>query len=101
MQVEARMADQPSFDHRGLMGSVIVEDQVDVEMSGDFGVDELQELLELDGPMPMVDRADHLSGGHVQGCEETGGAMADIVVAAPLGRAGHERQDRLRPIQSL
>jgi hypothetical protein len=27
--------------------------------------------------------------------------VTDIVVAAPLGGAGHEREDRLRPIQRL
>jgi len=42
---------QPFRDRRGLVGSIVVADQVDLEMVGDLVVDLGQELLELDGAM--------------------------------------------------
>ena len=51
------MAQQPALDGRGLVGGVVVEDQVDVEVVWHLGVDALEELLELDRPVALVQRA--------------------------------------------
>src|SRR5665213_761696 len=51
--------------------------------------------------MPWPALADHRSGGDVQGREETGGAMAFVVVGAALHLAGQHRKDRLAAAQRL
>jgi hypothetical protein len=48
VKVKARMRSKPALHGLGLVGGVVVEDQVDVELGRDLLVDPLQELLELD-----------------------------------------------------
>ncbi len=74
------------------MGAVAVEDEVNLEVVGHLLLDAPEEPLELRRPVTAVQRADHLAGGHVQGGEEAGGAVAHVVVAAPLRGAGHHRR---------
>ena len=83
------------------MGGVVVTDQVHVQVGGDLLVQLGQELLELGGAVAAVDGADDLAGGHVQRGEQGGDAVADVVVGAPLGHAGHHRQHRRRAVQRL
>jgi hypothetical protein len=45
VQVEAWVSGEPVLDLGGLVGCVVVEDQVHVELGGDFAVDLLEELL--------------------------------------------------------
>ena len=47
MQVEAGVPDQPVLDRRGLVGGVVVQDEVQVQALRDGGVDELEEPQEL------------------------------------------------------
>ena len=54
VHVEAGVAGQPGLDRRGLVGGVVVADQVHVELGGHGLVDGGQELLELDRPVPAV-----------------------------------------------
>ena len=51
--------------------------------------------------MPRRHLADHLPGGDVERGVEVGGAVADVVMAAPLGHPGHQRQHRRRPVERL
>ena len=66
-----------------------------------FLVDVGKELLELGGPVAVVQGPDHLAGGHVQRGEQARGAVADVVVAAAFWGSGHHRQDRLEPVERL
>src|SRR6516225_7418136 len=43
---------EPASDHRRLVRGVVVEDDVDVEVRRDSRVDGVEELPELDGPVP-------------------------------------------------
>ena len=47
----------------------------------------VEELPELLSAMPPMELADHLSGRDVQGREQRGGAVASVVVSAPLDLA--------------
>ena len=47
VQVKAGMPEQPLLDRLGLVGGVVVQDQVEFEVLGDGGVDDLQEAEEL------------------------------------------------------
>ncbi len=52
-------------------------------------------------PMPRRHLGEHLAGSDVQCGVQVGGAVADVVVAAPLGHAGHQRQDRRASVERL
>src|SRR3990172_5196096 len=95
VHVEARVARQPAPDERCLVGPVVVDDQVHLQVGGDLGVDAPQELPELDRAVPAVRLADDLAAHDVERGEERGGAVATVVVAAPLGDAGSQGQGRL------
>jgi len=84
-----------------LVGAVVVADQVDLEVLGDLGVDLGQELLELGCPVTPVQAGDHGVGCGVEGGEQGGGAVADVVVSASLWHPGHHRERRLGALQGL
>lgn len=69
---------QPGFDHGGFMRSVIVHDNVNVEAIRDAGVDLLEKIQKLGGPVALVAFADHESGSDVEGREQRRCAVADI-----------------------
>jgi hypothetical protein len=72
-----------------------------VELGGDFLVDLLKELLELDRAVAGVQRADHLAAGRVERGEHARGAMALVVVRRAGRRAGQHRQRRRAAIKRL
>jgi hypothetical protein len=69
VQLEPRMFREPSLDLLGLVGRIIIDNQVKIEMFGHGPLDRLQEADELLGPMPRQAFADHLSGLHIQSRE--------------------------------
>ena len=101
VDVPVRSPRQPSLDRRGLVGGVVVHDDVEVQPLGDAPVDLLQEVEELPGPVASVALADDAARGDIEGCEQRGGAVTLVVVCAPLGHARQHRQDRLAAVQRL
>jgi len=103
------MFGQPSSDRGGLVGGVVVEHDVNVEVWGDFGIDLGEELLELHRAVGEVDGRDHGAIGDVLlcysiasvRCPQTGRAMAGIVLCALLRRARHRWERRLGPRRYL
>src|SRR5439155_2318109 len=80
---EARVAEQPAPDRRGLVGGVVVEDQVQLELGWYLPVELVEELLELERAVAGVQAADHLAAGEIKRGEEAGRAVAFVVVADP------------------
>src|SRR5580658_459345 len=101
MQVEPGVGGQPAVDRGGLVGGDVVEDDVDVQAGGDGFVDGGQELAELDGAVPGVQRPDHFPGGQVEGGVQVRGAGPLVVVAGAGRDAGHHREDRSGAVQRL
>jgi hypothetical protein len=60
-----------------------------------------QELAELGSAVAAVQFADHGAAGDVEGREQAGDAMPQVVVGAPPGHAGHHRQHGPGPVQRL
>lgn len=79
------MAQQPPVDLGGLVGRVVVEDEVHVEVVGDFAVEVVEELLEFGGAVAGVQLGVDPAGGDVEGGEQVGGAVAHVVVAGAGG----------------
>ncbi len=84
MDVEARPLRLPGTNLGVLVGAVVVDDQVDDEILRAGLLDlaeEAQELLVLVARPALGHR---LPCGHVEGSEQGGVAMADVVVRDPL-----------------
>ena len=64
------MAGEPGFDGRRLVGGVIVEHQMDVEIGRHRLLDLRQEVAEFDRTVTLVAAADDPAGGNVQGGEQ-------------------------------
>jgi len=88
-------------DGRRLVGRGLVDDHVHRKVGGDLPVDEGEEPDELGGPMSGGEVGDHPAGGQVQSRVEVGGAVAAVVVGAPLGHPGEERQDGSGAVEGL
>ena len=88
VDMPARMAGQPASHRRRLVGCVVVHDQMDVEVVGDLGFESAQEPEELAAAVTREALSDDLAGGDVQRREERGGAVAHVVMGAPLDLSG-------------
>jgi len=74
---------------------------MDVQVRRHSCIDLVEELAKLDGAVALVAFSDHLAGLHVQGGEERGCAVPDIVVRTALDLAGPHRQQWLRAVERL
>ena len=92
MQMEARMAQEPALDGRGLMGAVIIEDQVQLQFTRYRGVDGCKEAAKLDRAVALMKLADHGASLGVERGAQVDGAVAQVVRGSPLccpGRIGN------------
>ena len=89
--MEAGVLEQPFPARGGLVSGVVVQDQVQVKVLGDGGVDELEEAQELLVPAAAVALGDDRAAGQVVGGEQSGGAVPHVVVGAALRRRGWRR----------
>lgn len=74
---------------------------MDVQHRGHAGLDGSQELQELAAAVATMHLADDRPCGDVQGRKQRGGAMALVIMSAPLGDAGDRGKQRLCAIQRL
>ncbi len=96
--METRMARYPGFDRWGLVGAVVVHHQMHIELGRCGLIDGAQEGEELLGPVPPMHFADDFAGGDVQCRKQGRGAVAAVIMGAPLG---HSRHHRLRAVERL
>ena len=94
VQVEARMRVEPAFYGRGLMGCIVVDDQMQVEIGRGLMIDQFEKAQELSMPMARQASSNDCAIQHIQRREQGGGAVSLVVVGhgagAPLlhGQAG-------------
>jgi hypothetical protein len=89
---------QPGLYFGVLVGAVVVDDQVQIELLGLLILDPPQEAQELLLPMPRLAFGDHRIGEQIQVCKQGGGTGADVVVDDVLHIAQAHGQQRLRPV---
>ncbi len=80
----ARSRRQPSPDLGVLVRGVVVDDEVDVQVLRDIGIDMAQEREELLVAMALLALGEDGSGGDVQGREQGRGSMSHVVVGHPF-----------------
>lgn len=101
VELKAVMRQQPALDGKRLVGRRVVQDDMHSEAGGDRAVDEVEELLELDGTVMGAELVRDHAGGEIECCEEVDGAVAGVVVGAPRWRAGQQRQHRFGAVEGL
>ena len=99
--MEAGPPGEPVPDQRRLVGGVVAGNQVHVQLGGHLGLDSIERLAELQGPVAAVALANHLTGPGVQSGEEGRGAVAHVIMGAPLGLARTQGQKRPGAVQGL
>src|SRR6202042_3441282 len=80
MERPARMTHQPLTDLGMLLGGVIVRDGMDELTGRHRRLDCVEEADELLMPMLLHTSTDDRAIQHVEGCEQRGGAVSDVVV---------------------
>ena len=101
MDVPARPFCEPVADQRSLVGGVVVHDEMDIETARDGGLDLVEELAELCGPVTGIALADDLARRNVERREELCRAVTRVVVAAPCGLTGAHGQHGLAAVERL
>jgi hypothetical protein len=80
----AGMGSQPTLDARMLVRGVVVHDQVNSQPSGDVGIDLPEKVQVFLVTMATAASAHHLAAGQVQGGEQRGRAVTEIVMRHPF-----------------
>ena len=81
--------------------SVVVEDQMNVELLRHVAFDGVEEGAKLGRAMAALGLADHVAGLRVERREQARGAVPLVVVSAALHLAGTHRQQRCGAIKRL
>ena len=101
MDVEARASLEPGFDLGVLMGGVIVDDQMQIEVLGRVAVDCAQETEELLMAMARHAFADDPAGGDVERGEQGRRPVPLVIVGHRAGATLLQRQSRLGAVERL
>ncbi len=88
MEVEAWPLGQPVADQLRLVGAVVVQDQVDVQLRRDVLFDGVEEGAELDRTVAAMGLAEDVSCFCVERGKEAGGSVACVVVGAAFDLSG-------------
>ena len=99
--MKSGMTFQPPFDVWSFVRGVVIQDQMHLKIPRHGGVDRVQELSELPGPMPLMKLRNQLTGLHVERRKQRRGAMPTVVVRAALDLPRFHRQEGLSPIEGL
>ena len=92
---------QPGADLRMLVGRVVVDDEMEVEVVRHVGLDVLQETQQLLATVTGFALRHDLPVGDVEGSEQRRRPLANVVVGNALDVDQTERQHRLTPFERL
>jgi hypothetical protein len=100
MHGDAGVLREPGLDPGVFVGGVVVDHKV--QLHSRVGLrDLLEEPQELIGAVPRETGLGDLPGGHLEGGDQGGGAVPDVVVGPLLRQVRSHRQDRRGPVQCL
>ena len=90
MDVVAWPGGEPALDPGGLVGAVVVDDEVDLQIGGNVGVDVLEKAQELLVAVARLALGEDWASGDIQCGEEGGGAGMEVSGRDALDVAGPE-----------
>jgi hypothetical protein len=94
MDVVPRMGCEPFFDFGMLLRSVVVHDQMEIELLGNGSIDVLQELDEFFMPVARQTTLNDFPGKRIERGEQGRRPISLVVVRLPRRDAFSQRQDR-------
>ena|SRR5215471_7651221 len=92
---------EPAMNQRSFVCSVVIQDEMDIQVCRNSSLDSIEELAELLCTMPSVDLSDNTSGFHVQSCKQGCRSVSSVVVASAFDLTGPHRKNRLGTVQRL
>ena len=92
MEMEPAVPEQPALNLRCLMGGKVIEDDMNVELNGDFAVDLVQKCDEVVLVMAGPHIGDDGAASDIERREQINGAVALIVVRGSLRCGGQHGQ---------
>ncbi len=101
VQVEARVPGEPSVDVAVRVGAVVVDDQMQLAVTGELAIEEAQELQELLMAVPRQALADDAAVERAERGEQGRRAVALVVMGHRAGATALDREARLGAIQGL
>ncbi len=101
VNMPTRMLHQPFANCCSLMGSVVVDDDVQIEFLGGFTFNFTQESEKLFLRVTLVAIGVDLAGFDIESGEKCGCAMAEIIARAPFRLTGSHGQQRLAAFECL
>ena len=101
VQMEPRALGEPALNQRGLMGAVVVEDQMHVQVARHVIFDEVQKPAKLSAAMPTKTPADDGARLGIERGEQRRCAIANVVVRSTLDLPRPHRQQGRRPVEGL
>lgn len=96
-----RSLGQPRADAGVLVGGIVVDDQVHIEVGRNVRFDVAQKAQELLVPMAWLALGDHAAIGHIERRKQGGGAVPIVVVGYAFDIAKPHRQHRLAAFEGL
>ena len=101
VDVEAGVAAQPLLDGGMLMGGIVVDDEVQVQVWGGLPIHLSEELEPLLVAVSRRAGGDEPAVGQVEGCEEGCGAIALVVMGHGPAASSLQREAGLCSVQGL
>src|SRR5215472_4983199 len=101
VQMIARMSGEPGLDLGMLMGAVVVRDQMNLQPRRNAGVEMFEKAQKLLVAVARLALGDNRTMQHVERREQSGGAVAVIIVGYAFDVAQAHRQHRLGTFQRL
>src|ERR1035437_6216079 len=101
VQMKPRSFRQPVADQLRLVGAVVVQDQMDIQVRRNVFFNGIEEVTKLDRAMASLCLSDQLARLGVERGKETGGAVTRIIVSAAFNLPWPHGQQRRGSIQRL
>ena len=101
VQMEAGTLGQPAMNQRGFVSSIVVQNEMDLEMSRNLSIDRVKEATKFYRSVSTMELTHDRAALSIQSREQRSGPVADIAMGAPLDLTGSHRQQRLGSVQSL
>jgi hypothetical protein len=101
MKMKTRMPFEPPLERWTLMGSVVIHDEVQVQLSGGLAINLVQKADKLPAAMPWQALANDLAVQQAQGCKQSGCAVPRVIVGLASGNPRTQRQQGCSSVQGL
>ena len=92
---------EPALDGRTLMGAVVVENEMDIQLRWHLPFQLIEELNELPAAMARQATADHPAVQNIEGGKQGRGPMPLVVMRLAFGHSWTQRQNRSGAVQGL